>query len=205
MIFVRHRINSVAELAEIGQERGVEIDMRTHENQLVLAHNPFEGGENFEAWLGNYRHRILVVNVKEEGLEEAVESAIAKAKPDIEYLFLDQSFPVIASRLARGFKNSMVRVSDYESIRTLQDLAFSPEWVWVDTFNKAGLRKIDLSYLHEEHKLMLVSPELQGREFIEEAASMVSQFSDLGFLPDAICTKWPEAWETLIQSKVVRQ
>lgn len=195
-----HRVNSVAKMAEVSVENGVEIDVRTYQGHLVLAHDPFDCGENFETWLKCYRHKILVINVKEEGLEKAIEAAIAQASPKIDYLFLDQSFPSIAGRLSGGFTDSMVRVSDYESIQTLENLPCPPAWVWVDTFNKGGLRKIDLNYLHRNYKMMVVSPELQGREFQEEAVSMLSQFSDLGFLPDAICTKRSDDWKRLIRT-----
>lgn len=198
MIFIRHRINTSQELRAVPEENGIEIDLRTHQNRLVLAHNPFVTGELFESWLQGYRHKLLVINVKEDGLENSIEEAISEAGLGIEYLFLDQSFPTIVNRLRGGFTDSMVRVSDYESAQTLELLFVAPRWLWVDTFSEAGITTIDFGLLRGKFKMMVVSPELQGRDPRKEVASTIEFFRNLGFRPDAVCTKNPGLWKALM-------
>ena len=49
---------------------GVEVDIRSKGNDLLIHHDPFVQGESFEAWIEKYQHGTLILNVKEEGLEK---------------------------------------------------------------------------------------------------------------------------------------
>ncbi len=48
---IMHRINTKDALLKTPTEFGVEVDIRTNNNQLIMHHDPFEQGENFEEWL----------------------------------------------------------------------------------------------------------------------------------------------------------
>ena len=48
---------------------GVEIDVRSYKNKIVLNHEPFRGGDRFKEYIKNYKHGTLVVNIKESGIE----------------------------------------------------------------------------------------------------------------------------------------
>ena len=58
---------------------------------LVIHHDPFANGVSFEDWLAYYRHRTLILNVKEEGLEELVRLML---EHQIEDYFFGSVFPL---------------------------------------------------------------------------------------------------------------
>ena len=66
---ILHRINSVELLKKIPMNFGVEIDIRSNRDNLILHHDPFEEGELFEDWLKFFDHGTLILNVK-EGVED---------------------------------------------------------------------------------------------------------------------------------------
>ncbi|KAB2848366.1 MAG: redoxin domain-containing protein, partial [Sphingopyxis terrae] len=70
MILVRHRRNTLDELRATDPSLGIEVDIRSHGSRLIIHHDAFVDGEDFERWLDGYRHRLLILNVKEEGLED---------------------------------------------------------------------------------------------------------------------------------------
>src|SRR5690606_4799679 len=72
VIVVAHRRNALADLDATPAALGVEVDVRATGDRLVVAHDPFEDGPDLDAWLDRYRHALLVVNTKEEGLAEHV-------------------------------------------------------------------------------------------------------------------------------------
>jgi hypothetical protein len=49
MLKIIHRVNKIGDLKKISQEFGVEVDIRTYNNQLVLNHEPFEDGYSLES------------------------------------------------------------------------------------------------------------------------------------------------------------
>ena len=69
MKLILHRRNTLNELLATPTKYGVEVDIRSYGDKLVIHHDPFIEGESFEAWIEAYRHGTLILNVKEEGLE----------------------------------------------------------------------------------------------------------------------------------------
>ena len=49
-----------------------EIDIRSYGNDLILQHDPFVKGELFNEWIKFFKHKFLILNVKEEGLESLI-------------------------------------------------------------------------------------------------------------------------------------
>ena len=70
MIIVKHRVNTSKELKKTSPKFGIEIDLRSDKNQIYLHHDPFKKGEIFSRWIKNFKHKLIVLNVKEEGLEK---------------------------------------------------------------------------------------------------------------------------------------
>lgn len=140
-----------------------------------------------------YEHGILVLNVKEEGLEDAVLAVMRQHRKE-DFFFLDQSFPFLVKMARRGEKRCAVRVSEFESVDTALSLAGQVEWVWVDCFTRFPLSREDGRRLQNVgFRLCLVSPELQGRDF-SQVAAMRSAVTALGLQVDAVCTKVPQLW-----------
>ena len=45
MIYINHRINTIEDLQQVPLINGVELDIRYHQNDLVLHHDPFHHHE----------------------------------------------------------------------------------------------------------------------------------------------------------------
>tara|TARA_B100000965_G_scaffold8029_2_gene6203 strand:- start:7046 stop:7630 length:585 start_codon:yes stop_codon:yes gene_type:complete len=194
MIIIDHRRNTSELLKSTPQSLGVEVDIRSNKNRLILHHDPFKEGEDFESWLKNFKHKFLILNVKEEGLESRVLSLLDKFSIK-DFFFLDQSFPFLLKTLNSGESRLALRVSEYESIETALNLSSRVEWIWVDFFNKFPLDKENYEKLCcLGYKLCLVSPELQG--FPEDAILTLKSFLDEHeLIPNAVCTKFPLLWK----------
>ena len=173
---------------------GIEVDIRSYGQTLVTCHDPFINGENFRSWLSKYSHGTLILNVKEEGLEERVIN-LMKEFSIRHYFFLDQSFPFLVKWAKLGERNCAVRVSEYESVETVKRLAGKIDWVWVDCFTKFPITGEQASTLKKlGFKLCLVSPELQGQEASIAIQQLRSLLNTENIEADAVCTKRPDLW-----------
>ena len=140
-----------------------------------------------------YNHRFLILNVKEEGLEEKLLHLMLKYQIN-DFFFLDQSFPFLIKTALSGESRTAVRVSEYESVETALTLSGLVQWVWVDVFSHFPLNSD--SYLRLKQagfKLCLVSPELQGHPLSQVKSTQVL-IDDMKIELDAVCTKEPSLW-----------
>jgi hypothetical protein len=185
--FIAHRINTIDQLLNVPREYGVELDIRDFEQRLVLQHDPFKDGEDFEEYLKHYNHGTIILNVKSERIEDAVLDLL-KAYEIRNYFFLDSSFPMIYSLTQRDEKNIALRFSEFEGVDTILAMSQRIKWVWVDCFTKLPITVENYKNLKENgFKLCLVSPELQGQD--EKLEEYKQGLNDKGILFDAICTK----------------
>ena len=63
---ILHRVNTIALLEKTSSNLGIEVDIRSNGENLILHHDPFQKGELFEDWIKHYNHGTLILNVKEE-------------------------------------------------------------------------------------------------------------------------------------------
>ena len=189
-----HRVNTIELLKETPTKYGVEIDIRSYGNNLILHHDPFKEGTAFTEWLAAYKHAGIILNVKEEGLEIKILELMDKYKIT-DFFFLDQSFPFLRQTAKSGEQRCSVRISEYENIETVMSLAGMISWVWVDCFTKFPLTKNQVSSLKDAgFKLCIVSPELQGRTQIKEVSQFRHHLESLNIKGDAVCTKYANLW-----------
>lgn len=195
MQYIAHRINTAAALAAVPPEYGVELDLRDRGVRLILQHDPFADGEDFDSYLPHYRHGLMILNVKSERIEPRVLELVRAANvPD--YFFLDCSFPMIRWLVSRGERKIAVRFSEFEPVESALALAGQVEWVWVDCFTKMPLTPDVYAKLKEAgFKLCGVSPELQGRP-VETIAAYAEELRPYPL--DAICTKRPDLWRAAL-------
>jgi hypothetical protein len=195
MKIIAHRKNTKLELINTPEEYGVEVDIRSYGEDLIIQHDPYVQGERFEDWLQAFNHQTLILNVKEEGLEAKLIALMEKYQIQ-DYFFLDQSFPFLVKWAKQGYSKSSVRVSEFESLTTALTLKDKVEWVWVDCFSKFPLDIEAYNSLKDaSFKLCLVSPELQGREPEQEIFQLKALFREQNIKFDAVCTKRPELWQ----------
>ncbi|HMV78853.1 MAG TPA: hypothetical protein PL048_13735 [Leptospiraceae bacterium] len=186
--YIAHRINTVEELKDLPPGVGVELDLRDRGERLVLQHDPFSDGENFEDFLAEYKDRgTLILNIKSERIELKVSELLVKYNVK-KYFYLDSSFPMINLLSGKGEKNIAVRFSEYEGLGTVLNMQGKIDWVWVDCFSRLPIDKMIYQKLKDAgFKLCLVSPELQGRP--DDILIYKNQLHKEGILFDAICTK----------------
>lgn len=187
MEFIAHRINTIEELKKLPTEYGVELDLRDSGTDLIIVHNPFEEGENFEEYLKHYHHGTMIVNVKSERIEHKIIELLEKYNIS-NYFFLDSSIPMIYLLSNEGNTNSAVRFSEIEPIELSLAMKDRVKWVWVDCFSKLPINKENYKILKDNNfKLCLVSPELQGRK--EDIENYKEYLTKNNIVFDAICTK----------------
>jgi hypothetical protein len=194
MLKIIHRINRIEELKRIPREYGVEIDVRNMGRKLILNHEPYETGESFEEFCKNFRHAFIIINIKTEGIEEAICEVIEKYGIK-DYFWLDLTFPSIVKMVERGEKNIAVRFSEYEPVKSCLALAGMVKWVWVDTFTKLPLDKAIYKKLKDAgFKICLVCPERWGRP--EDIPRYIEYLSKNRIVIDAVMTsaKYAGAW-----------
>jgi hypothetical protein len=192
---ISHRRNTLAELTATPRQYGVEVDIRSWGDRLVIHHDPFVEGESFEQWIAGYQHGTLILNVKEEGLEARL-IALMQQYGIEDYFFLDQSFPFLVKWSKAGERRCAVRVSEFESVDSALTLAGKVDWVWVDCFTHFPLRADEAQRLRTAgFKLCLVSPELQGRSAETEIPGLIALLAERGIVADAVCTKRCDLWE----------
>ncbi len=196
MEIIYHRRNNIDLLISTPNNFGVEIDIRTYKNKLIIHHDPYCEGIDFEEWLKSYKHGTIILNVKEEGLEHKLLNILEKNSID-KFFFLDQSFPFLIKTAREGEKRCAVRFSEYESLETVLNLKGLIDWVWVDFFNKFPLNNESFIKLKDhKFKICVVSPELQSfgeSEVIELKRTLKNQKITI----DAVCTKYPFLWKDL--------
>jgi hypothetical protein len=194
MQIIAHRKNTITELLSTSTDFGVEIDIRSSGKDLIIHHDPFCEGESLKAWLSCYNHKTLILNVKEEGLEEDVLALIQRFGIQ-SYFFLDQSFPFIVKSIRNGIRQCAVRLSEYESIESVLSLRGLIEWVWLDCFSgQPPSSELIKTSQEAGFKVCLVSPELQG---YEKSVIEIFKYEYWGknIRPNAVCTKFPNLWQ----------
>ena len=160
--------NSHAALARAFTEGfGVETDVRDQNGTLVISHDPPVGDcIRFRDFLSLYRRHDqpgpLALNVKADGLQRP--SAAALAEEGIlsdAYFFFDMSIPD-ALGYARQNLPIYTRESEFEPTPHLLDMA---QGIVLDCFQSDWIAPAKiLQHLEAGRSVMLISPELHGRD-----------------------------------------
>lgn len=198
-MIILHRQNSFKDI-DFSQIDGIEFDVRSHNGQLVLAHNRLATDEKSFEYLDDNLVRVkgsdkfFIVNVKEAGLEEEL-VYLFKAAEIKNFYFLDSQIPDIVrlSRANNFFGKFIIRVSDVESYNERLISISNAKYMWVDwngfnEFDRFAYSKF-ISSLPKTINRIYVSPELYSPDF----APLISQVSEC-VSTDSVCTKYPELW-----------
>lgn len=190
-LLIKHRINTSAQLADTPEQYGVELDLRAEREKIILHHDAFATGEDFEEYLKNYRHQLIILNTKCEGMETRLIELMNQHQIN-DYFFLDLSIPFLIKTAKAGCSKIAVRFSEYEPLELVEKFAGMVEWVWVDCFTRNVLTPEVYATLKKHFKICIVSPELQAHP-----VEMIQEFKQAfeGFEIDAVCTKVPDLWK----------
>jgi hypothetical protein len=188
MQFVAHRINTIEDLRAVPKECGIEIDARIDIDSITLGHDPGLNGVQINEFLKYYEHGLLIINIKTEKIEKTIID-ILKVNNISNYFFLDSSMSSIVQMSEVAKKKFCGRISEYESVDSIELSRDLIDWVWVDCFTKFSLTTVNFQKIKEilNKKICLTSPDLVGRP--EDIALHAQTIKSLGCLPDAICCK----------------
>lgn len=195
MIKIQHRVNSLKKLKNINHNFGVEVDVRSINKKLILNHEPFLKALSLDTFLKKFNHKFLILNVKEEGIENLILNCVKKNRIK-NYFLLDVTFPKIFQFIKNKKKNNFcLRISKFEKLNELNFFNKKIEWIWVDTFdNKIPLNINDLVVYSKKFKLCLVSPELVKTNNINVTKFIKINKYKLNFF-SAVCSKNVKTWE----------
>jgi len=190
-MFIAHRVNQLDETvaAEVfGAADGIEFDIRDTGGMIVVQHDPFVGGQLFIDFLKFCpSNKFYIVNVKSEGIERRA-IADLEAHGITQFFLLDCSIPMMVRLGKMGERRLAVRLSEYESLSTVEAMGPFVSWVWVDVFTQLPLTNaIETSIRTYGLKLCLVSPELQGQQ--EKVVDYKTLLAKRGITIDAVCSK----------------
>ena len=187
MEIVVHRVNTVNELKSIPYEFGVELDIRADRGRLIMHHDPHQPGEDFETYLDSYKHGLMVVNIKESGIENQAMEMLASRGIE-SYFLLDLEFPWIVQASLESKRKAALRFSEFEPIEAIVNFTDQIDWVWVDCFSKLPISYENLPLL-APFKLCMVCPERWGRP--DDICRYIDQLKEVGRMPDAVMTALP--------------
>ncbi len=206
MQIIHHRVNNISQLNQIPFNHGVEVDVRYHQDHLILNHDPFNHHKNQETNFNDFLSKFkckgpLILNLKSEGIEQACINYMDKHKVK-NWFFLDMSIPLLIQysnkayqKISKGIcpDNLAVRFSDKEPIEFALSFKGKVGWVWIDYFSILPFKKDTFSKLKKaKFKICIVSPEIQKNPFIDSL-----KFLKIceNFEIDAVCTKDPDIWK----------
>ena len=212
MIIVNHRVNKLDQLKSNPSKFGCEIDIRNHNDKLYLVHDPYnKNAVVLEKWLRSYKNKFLILNVKEEGLDEELIFLMKKFKIK-NYFILDETIPYIFKYANLGISDFALRISEiehYKSIEVFQNNLRANKkkinWVWIDTFSGNPIKKnIFIKLKKLSLKTCFVSPELHHQNNREIWIDLINNFSKKlisnKIKPDMVCTKLPDKWNKINKS-----
>jgi hypothetical protein len=199
MQIVAHRLNTADGLKQLPRKYGVEIDLRADGSRLILNHDPFAGGEDFDRWLDHFAHGLLVLNIKEAGIETEVLRRV-RDRGITDCFLLDVEFPYLYRASREGERAIAVRYSEDEPIELVDRYRQRVDWVWIDTNTRLPLDRDTVRQL-AGIKTCLVCPERWGRP--GDIARYQRDMQALSFTPDAVMTsvKHIQDWEAFPTSK----
>ena len=154
MEVIVHRVNTIQGLKGIDKNFGTEIDIRSNGSELILNHEPFQGGENLINYLDEYQHGTIILNIKEAGIEKNVLYLIRQRPHIANYFLLDVEFPYLYQASRQGERSMAIRFSEDECIDTVEKYAGLVDWVWIDTITQLPISVTNRGILNQFKKCM---------------------------------------------------
>jgi len=171
-----HKVNTIRELKKIKPKYGTEIDIRAWGSELVLNHEPFQNGEKLIDYLDEYHHGTLVLNIKEDGIEDNVLQMVRERSQIKSFFLLDVEFPYLYRASRQGERNIAVRFSEDESIETVKKYVDKVNWVWIDTKTRLPITSENKEILAQFKKCLVCPSRWNRHQDIEKYKRSLNQF-----------------------------
>ena len=163
---------------------GIETDIRSKDNSLIISHDPIHSKSPLEIKNVNLQDIPMALNVKEDGLIPQYERFFQQYPHPYTFLF-DGSIPEMFKFKQRSLPHAL-RLSEYE-----EELPWETHFIWVDSFySDWWIKSQYISKLIEKHFLVFVSPELHGRDK-KNAWEFFCKLQSEGIDKFGICTDDP--------------
>lgn len=193
--------NSESALSEaLSSGFGLETDIRDHQGEVVVSHEPPLGDHLRLSSLMEWPRgggSLLALNIKADGLGPEI-SRLVPSDPASEHFVFDMSFPQ-ARVLAKSGIPIAARISEFEPAeQALTGPYADAPYLWLDCFESDWFlthKEIGTALL--KRTSVLVSPEIHGRD-PEPAWSWVCAMRQIGHRV-GLCTDVPLeflAWQT---------
>jgi glycerophosphoryl diester phosphodiesterase len=195
--------NSLVALSRALNNRyGIEIDLRDYREKIVISHDLANEksvtlNNFFELYKKNKSDCLLALNIKSDGLQDLLLATLNQYKVK-NYFVFDMSIPDSLGYLKKKI-NIFTRHSEYEEMPAFYDKV---NGVWLDEFNKGWINKEKIN-LHniKNKKICLVSPELHGRNYMDEW-KLYKEFESEGQNKNLmLCTDYPEIADEFFNQK----
>lgn len=163
---------------------GIETDMRDSVNKLVISHDAFSS-TSLELSEIKGVETPVALNIKCDGLLQKGHDEIIQLVQQPGSFVFDGSIPEMLQYRRTGV-NHALRLSEYE-----KELSWQTNYIWLDAFEYDWwLEDSTLQRLSEEHFVVVVSPELHSREYLNVWDVVAEEI--LSSNPNvAICTDMP--------------
>lgn len=185
-----HRVNTLEQLRNVPSDAGLEFDLRSDGDDVIITHDPFTRGPRVDDFFPHIGARPCIFNVKCEGIEPRV-LAVAKDNGIEEFFFLDCSVPAAVKLWRAGERRIAVRYSEIEPAEGVLAWADKASWCWVDCFTRYPTDEVAWNAIGAAFRICLVSPELQGHG-VERIGEFRAGLAGRRY--DAVCTKHPDRW-----------
>lgn len=189
-IYIAHQQNKLKNLKILldNNIRGIEIDLRSDKNKVIISHDPFLNGLDFFKTVKKLKNFFVIVDMKSTGFSEKVLKVLNKEK--INFLFLN----LIASEQIyliekNHSKNLFLRYSSIEKPDLTTKNFKKIKWIWFDFFNKKFITIKEYNYIKKhKKKICLTSPDLiDGSVF--KTLKYIKYLNKNEIKIDMICTK----------------
>lgn len=170
---------------------GVETDFRSINGELYLSHDPLFLDSGSAVKTIDFKELSTAINIKENGLLSYLNEFI-ESNNQIHSFVFDGSIPEMVKARKLGIPHAL-RLSEYET-----DIPWKSPYLWIDGFEVDWWLNSDrIQKLSEEHFLVFVSPEIQGREFHKSWDYLLKLNSLIGG-NFGICTDRPNEFRNVI-------
>lgn len=187
----RHRVNSLSGLEQVPTGQGIEFDLRSDGDRVIVTHDPFTDGPTIDEFFPRIGARPCIFNVKCEGIESRVLAIAAECGIE-DFFFLDLSVTAAVNLDRAGETRIAVRYYEHQPLEGIMAWAGRARWVWVDCFTRYPGEATHWRRIADAFRVCVASPELYGHED-GEIPRLRATLAARRY--DAVCSKRPDQWE----------
>ena len=171
---------------------GTETDLRDHNGEIVVSHDPPEQNpitlDLLFSVLSKHKKELpLALNIKADGLQNKLAMILQKYQIN-NYFVFDMSVPDMLGYISTGI-NIYTRHSEFEKTPVLYE---QTQGVWIDSFKSSWIDEAVIrSHLSNGKRVCIVSSELHKRSFKSDWKKF-KEMSIIGSSDVMLCTDYPE-------------